>query len=144
MQRILNRQALKDQKGEYHVPSKFFLMCVAGNSVCLYSQCYRKSHAFYMRDKVYDSCGDMINPAIEIADDMYKLLHSGKSVLIHCHAGQNRASLCIAVMAARHKLVQSLNEFYNIMMEDNRKRGVKTLANPNMQSCLQSYWMSIK
>ena len=140
VQRILNRQALKDQDGQFHAPSKFFLMCVAGNSVCMYSQCYRKSHAFYMRDRVYDSCDDMIAPAIEIADDMYRMLQSGKSVLIHCHAGQNRASLCIAVMAARYKLVASQNQFYNILREDNRKRGVKSLANPNMQECLNQYW----
>ena len=63
-----------------------------------------------------------------------------KSVLIHCR--RPNVSMQEAVMAARHKLVEAQtglqHQRWKIIA-----RGVKTLANPNMQSRLRSYWMSI-
>ena len=141
VQRILNRQALKDQRGQYHPPKKFFLMCVAGDSVCSYSKCYRHSTSFYMRDRVYDDCDAIIQSTVPIADDLYKKLSRGVSVLIHCHAGQNRAAFCIAIMCAKYRLVPSEQEFFNIMYQDNSKRGIKlSLVNYTMRDCLRKYW----
>jgi hypothetical protein len=117
VQRILNNQAIRDQFGKYHRPSDFFLLCVAGNSVCSYSKCYKKSHSFYMRDRVYDDCEEMIKSTMHIAKDLYNLLSSGKKVLIHCHAGQNRAAFCVSIMAAKYNMVPTLDEFMKIMQE---------------------------
>ena len=141
VQRILMREPLKDQHGNSHIPSKFHLMCVAGESVCSYSKCYRNSQAFHMRDQVYDDCDAMVQRTLPIADDLYRHLTNGRSVLIHCHAGQNRAAFCIALMAAKYGLVASDDEFVKIMHEDNAHRAISTsLVNYTMRSCVRNYW----
>lgn len=141
VQRILMKQPLKDQNGVSHAPSKFYLMCVAGDSVCSYAKCYRNSKAYHMRDQVYDNCDEMIQRTEPIADNLYRQLTSGRSVLIHCHAGQNRAAFCIAVMAAKYRLVESDDEFVRIITSDNAHRNISTsLVNYTMRDCLRKYW----
>jgi protein-tyrosine phosphatase len=94
-----------------------------------------------MRDRIYDDCNEMIASTLPIAKDLHKLLCSGKKVLVHCHAGQNRAAFCICIMSAKYKLVPTFDEFMIIMHEDNAKRGIKlSLVNFNMKQCVQKYW----
>lgn len=94
-----------------------------------------------MRDQLYDDCDAMIERTEPIAENLYKQLTSGRSVLIHCHAGQNRAAFCIAIMAAKYGLVESDSEFVNIVQQDNAHRKINTsLVNYTMRDCVRQYW----
>ena len=131
-----------DQHGAAHRRDAFFLVCVAGDSVCRYAQCDPRAQAFHMRDRVYDECGDVLRRAEPAAELVWERLRRS-NVLVHCHAGQNRAALVVAVMAARHGLASSFDDLASIMREDNAKRGIdRSLVNFTMHSCLRPYWVA--
>lgn len=141
VEKLLQGTQVKDQNDESYAFGDFYYVCVAGRSVCTYAHCCPVARGFYMRDRVYEDCSRVLQDIEPVVRHIHRLLQTGRKVLVHCHAGQNRAAFCVAMLSATYGMGESLERVIRIMREDNAKRDInQSLVNHTLMGCVAKHW----
>lgn len=142
-QAVIDRGKLIDQHDKKYDAGKFNVICVASDEVCAYCNTSSKYSSFEIHDR--DAETNFLAAAIAAADIIHKHTKQKKHVLVHCHAGRNRAALAILVYCAKYTMLSYTDALFHIRKSNSSRFPMQqTLQNNSFTSTVRMEWDNIR